>query len=359
MRVNAPAMESCTMTDELSRRDFVKIGLAGAAGLAAAPAGAGATPPSPLAPLAPLALPTRALGRTGHRPFIFSLGGQASIEQADKHDVSIEIINRAIDLGVNYIDTAAAYGRPRDATKQRWELDGISQTFVGEVMATRRKEVFLASKVDDRTKDGGLRQLEQSLRLLHTDHLDLWQIHNVQSDAQLEQIFGPGGVIEAMQSARDQKMVRYLGVTGHFDPAVLAKAIDRFPFDTILMALNAADTHRLPFTQELLPLANSKNMGVIGMKIPARDRLFKDGAVTTMKDAMSYVLTLPVSTVIIGCKTVAQLEENVAIAKNFTPLPAAEMARIAGLAGNNVADGTWFKKPPTPAGASEDDQNME
>ncbi|MHB8839224.1 MAG: aldo/keto reductase [Gemmatimonadaceae bacterium] len=341
------------MTDELTRRDFVRLGLAGAAGLAATPAIAGA------AARVPMALPTRPLGRTGHHPSIFSLGGQASIEQADKHDVSIAIINRAIDLGVNYIDTAAAYGRPRDASKPRWELDGISQTFIGEVMATRRKEVFLASKVDDRTRDGGLRQLDQSLRLLHTDHLDLWQIHNVQSDAQLEQIFGKDDVIEAMVSARDQKMVRYLGITGHFDPAVLAKALDRFPFDTILMALNAADVHHLPFTQELLPLANRKNMGVIGMKIPARDRLFTPGAVNTMKEAMTYVLTLPVSTVIIGCKTVEQLEENVAIATNFTPLPKAEMQRIEALAANNLPAGHWFKRPPVAGAPSEDDQNME
>jgi aryl-alcohol dehydrogenase-like predicted oxidoreductase len=342
------------MTEDLSRRDFVKLGIAGAAGLAVAPGIASAERP----PL-PLPLPTRPLGRTGHSPFLFSLGGQASIEQADKHDVSIAIVNRAIDLGVNYIDTAAAYGRPRDATKPRWELDGISQTFIGEVMATRRKEVFLASKTDDRTRDGSLRLLDQSLRLLRTDHLDLWQIHNVQRDDQLDQIFGPGGVVEAMVAARDQKMVRFLGITGHFDPAVLATALGRFEFDTILMALNAADTHRLPFQGELLPLANRKQMGVIGMKIPARDRLFRDGAVNTMKDAMGYVLTLPVSTVIVGCKTVEQLEENVAIAKSFAPLPAAEMARIEGLAANNVADGTWFKKPQAPGAGAEDDQNME
>ena len=337
------------MTDDLTRREFVKLGVAGAAGLAIAPDVAGGALP----------LPGRALGRTGHVAGLFSLGGQASIEQADKHDVSIAIINRAIDLGVNYIDTAAAYGRPRDATRQRWELDGISQTFVGEVMATRRKEVFLASKTDDRTRDGSLRLLEQSLKLLKTDHLDLWQLHNIARDEQLDEIFGKDGAIEALIKARDQKMVRFLGITGHFDPAVLARGIERFDFDTILMALNAADTHRLSFQQELLPLANKKKMGIIGMKIPARDRLFKPGAVTTMKDAMSYVLTLPVTTVIIGCKTVEQLEENVAIAKSFSPLSVAEMARIEGLAANNVADGTWFKKPVAATGSVEDDQNME
>lgn len=100
-------------------------------------------------------------------------------------------------------------------------------------------------------------------------------------------------------------------------------------------------------------------MGVIGMKIPARDRLFKEGAVTTMKDAMHYVLTLPVSTVIIGCKTVEQLEENVALAKAFKPLPAAELARIEGLAANNLPNGHWFKRPPTASGPAEDDQNMD
>jgi hypothetical protein len=335
------------MAEDLTRREFVKLGIAGAAALAGAP-GLGAAAP----------MPDRPLGRTGHTPRLFSLGGQASLEQPDKHDVSIAIINRAIDLGVNYIDTAAAYGRPRDPAKQRWELDGISQTFVGEVMATRRKEVFLASKTDDRTRDGSLRLLDQSLKLLKTDHLDLWQLHNVMRDEQLEEIFGKDGAIEAMIKARDQKMVRFLGITGHFDPAVLARGLERFDFDTILMALNAADTHRLSFQQELLPLANKKKMGIIGMKIPARDRLFKPGAVTTMKDAMSYVLTLPVTTVIIGCKTVEQLEENIAIAKGFTPLPAAEMARIEGLAANNVADGTWFKKPESPATVAEDDQNM-
>ena len=336
------------MAEDLTRREFVKLGVVGAAGLAVVPDLVNAASP----------MPERPLGRTGHNVRIFSLGGQASLEQADKHEVSIAIINRAIDLGVNYVDTAAAYGRPRDAARQRWELDGISQTHVGEVMATRRREVFLASKTDDRTRDGSLRLLEQSLRLLKTDHLDLWQLHNVQNEPQVEQIFAKDGAIEALLKARDQKMVRFLGITGHFDPAVLTKALDRFPFDTILMAMNPADKHRLPFQDELLPLANRKKMGVIGMKIPARDRLFQPAAVTTMKDAMSYTLTLPVSTVIIGCKTVEQLEENIAIAKAFKPLGSADMARLEGLTASYVADGSWFKKPATPADPIEDDQNM-
>src|SRR5512140_3122669 len=187
------------MSPDLTRREFVKLGVTGAAALAAGGSIDAAAPP----------MPERPLGRTGHNVRLFSLGGQAAIEQRDTHDVSIAIINRAIDLGVNYVDTAAAYGRPRDPSKQRWELNGYSQTYVGEVMATRRKEVFLASKTDDRTRDGSLRLLEQSLKLLKTDHLDLWQLHNIQRDDQVEQIFAKDGAIEAMLKARDQKMVRF------------------------------------------------------------------------------------------------------------------------------------------------------
>jgi len=337
------------MAENLTRREFVKLGVAGAAALATGSA-TGAVAPS---------MPQRPLGRTGHNVCLFSLGGQASIEQPDKHDVSIAIINRAIDLGVNYIDTAAAYGRPRDPSRPRWELNGISQTFIGEVMATRRKEVFLASKTDDRTRDGSLKLLEQSLRLLKTDHLDLWQLHNLQRDEQVEQIFGKDGAIEALVKARDQKMVRFLGVTGHYDPAVLIKAIERFDFDTILMALNPGDPHREPFQPELLPLANKKKMGVIGMKIPARDRLLRPDGVPTMKDAISYVLTLPVSTVIVGCRTVEQLEQNVAIAKDFKPLPRAEMARFESLTSSYVADAQWFKRAPAAGVSGEDDQNTD
>jgi len=337
------------MTDDLSRRTFVKLGLTGAAALAVRPALGAAAPP----------MPERPLGRTGHMVRLFSLGGQASLEQPDKHDVSMAIINRAIDLGVNYIDTAAAYGRPRAADTPRWKLDGISQTFIGEVMATRRKEVFLASKTDDRTRDGSLRLLEQSLKLLRTDHLDLWQLHNVMRDEQVEQIFASGGAIEALLKARDDKMVRFLGITGHYDPAPLIKALERFEFDAILMALNPADPHRFPFKTELLPLANRKKMGVIGMKIPARDRLLRPDGVSTMKEAMSYTLTLPVSTVVVGCKTVEQLEENIAIARSFTPLPPAEMARLEGLTASYVADAAWFRRPPAAGGPVENDQNTD
>jgi aryl-alcohol dehydrogenase-like predicted oxidoreductase len=185
-------------------------------------------------------MPERDLGLTNHRVRLFSLGGQATIEQDGTRDESLAIIDRAIDLGVNYIDTAAAYGR------------GISQKYIGEVMATRRNEVFLATKTHNRTRDGSLRLLEESLESLQTDHLDLWQLHNISRTEQLDQIFGPDGAIEALEQARSEGTVRFLGITGHYDPAVLHDGITRYDFDTILMALNPADPYHLPFTTQLL-----------------------------------------------------------------------------------------------------------
>jgi hypothetical protein len=214
-------------------------------------------------------------------------------------------------------------------------------------MKHRRKEVFLASKTHLRTRDESLKLLEESLRLLNTDHLDLWQVHNLSRMEQVDQIFAKGGAIEALLQAREQGMVRYLGVTGHADPDVLIAAIERFPFDTVLMALNAADKHQLSFSAKLLPLAMEKQMGIIGMKIPARSRILASwtppppsqqpafgGQATrpgtlTMKEALYYVLSQPVSTVIIGCDNVAQLEENVSLARAFTPLSDAQMRALA------------------------------
>ena len=323
----------------IPRRDFLKAGGAAAAGfLAGGAVPAHATSPTqlPANPRTDRAMPTRNLGRTGYRPGVFSLGGQAAVEQPNNEELAVAIVERAIDLGVNYIDTAAAYGG-----RDRW-----SQRYIGQVMKTRRAEVFLTSKTHDRTRDGSLALLEESLRLLNTDHLDLWQIHNLSQMAQVDQIFAPGGAVEALVHARDQKMVRFIGITGHADPAVLMAALERFPFDTILMSLNAADRHHLSFAERLLPLAVERQVGIIGMKIPARSRILaswtpppdstqpqwqrasRPGTIT-MQEALYYVLSHPVSTVIVGCDTPAQVEENVRLAAAFTPLSEAQLAGLA------------------------------
>jgi len=320
----------------IQRRDLLKIGGAAVAGMAigaVAPTGAQEKDKPAAAPRPAATMPVRNLGRTGFKVGIFSLGGQASVEKADNATVAVPIVERAIDLGINYIDTSARYG----GEEKRW-----SERYIGEVMKRRRKEVFLASKTHDRTRDGSLKHLEKSLELLNTDHLDLWQIHNLSKMEEVEKIFAKDGAMEALVAAREKKLVRFLGVTGHADPDVLVEAIRRFPFDTVLLAVNAADRHHLPFAEKLLPLAVEKEMGIIGMKIPARGRLLsswtpppegdrygsKVPGTITMKEAMRYVLSLPVSTVIVGCDTIAQLEENVTLAREFTPLSAVQMAAL-------------------------------
>jgi predicted aldo/keto reductase-like oxidoreductase len=226
-------------------------------------------------------------------------------------------------------------------------------------MRSHRSEVFLATKTHDRTRDGSLALLNDSLTRLQTDYLDLWQIHNIKNLDQLDDVFGPDGAIEALDLAKGDGRVRFLGITGHYDPHVLIRGINRYPFDTILMALNAADPHNLSFADTVLPVANQKQMGVIGMKIPGRGRLFRPGGVDSMSDAMRYVLSLPVSTVIIGCDNVDQVEENAAIATSFTPMAAHEMEHLELLTESYHRHAAWFKRQELGFFEGEDDQQTD
>ncbi len=289
-------------------------------------------------------LPKRPLGKTGHMVGVYSLGGQASIEVPGREDIALDIINRAIDLGINYIDTAAAYGR-QTATVPRADAMGTSERNLGQVLKYRRKEVFLASKTHDRTYDGSMRLLEKSLKQLNTDHLDLWQIHNVKMSEMetLDKITGDDGVLKAMIKARDEKMIRFIGFTGHEGPDVLNALFKRFPFDNVLVAINAADKHHDPFIEKFLPSAVNAGMGIVGMKIPARDRIFANGGIITMKEAMEYVMTLPVSTIIVGIDKIAELEENIKIAQEFKPLTADQMLAIEAKTKPHYKDLLFFK----------------
>ena len=320
-----------------NRRNFLKTGGAVAAGLIASGAMPGRAsvanlPGLPVNSRTQGAMPTRNLGKTGYKVGIFSLGGQAALEHANNFDVAVPIIERALDLGVNYIDTSSIYGSP-----ERW-----SEQYVGQVMKTRRKEAFVATKTKERTRDGSMRMIEKSLQLLQTDHVDLWQIHDIGIMSNVNDVFAKGGAMEALLEMKEQKVVRHLGVTGHYRPDSLVECLKRYPFDTILMAMNAADPHHYSFNEELLPLAVERQMGIIGMKIPGRGRIlstwtpppveaqkhsWEGMAIQTtspgtlsMREAMYYTLSRPVSTVIIGCDTIAQLEENVQLAREFTPL---------------------------------------
>jgi aryl-alcohol dehydrogenase-like predicted oxidoreductase len=336
-----------TISSNSNRRSFLKAGgivTAAALGSAALPDVVRAQPtrPSHLPPSNAAttdSMPTRNLGKTGYKVGIFSLGGQAALEKSNNEANAVPIIERALDLGVNYIDTSSIYGGP-----DRW-----SEQYVGKVMKRRRGDAFLATKTKERTRDGSMRMIETSLKLLQTDHVDLWQLHDIGTMTDIDEIFAKGGAMEALLEARDQKIVRYLGITGHYRPDALIEAIRRYLFDTILMAVNAADPHHYSFSEQLLPRAVEKQMGIIGMKVPARGRLLSswtppplevqkhtwEGMVLApnpgtidMRQAMYYSLSLPVSTVIIGCDSVAQLEHNVQLAREFTPFNQQQMLAL-------------------------------
>ena len=316
----------------MDRRDLLRLGAAAGLGVLAGGAAPGAEAAGATeTPRKVATMPSRNLGRTGHKVRLFSLGGESALDKPDNHEVAIPLIERALDLGVNYLDTAPRYGRP-----ERW-----SQRYIGEVMKRRRKEVYLATKTHDRTYDGSMRLLEDSLKLLQTDHVDAWQLHRLSTPEDNAQVFGKDGAMKALLKARESGLVRYLGITGHTDPDVLMDAMRRFPFDQILMAFNAADPHHLSFTAKLLPLAVEKRMGIIGMKVCARGRLLEK---ISMREAMDYVLSHPVSTVIVGCDSIAQLEENIELARTFTPINAAQMADLHQRTEADARDCLWFRR---------------
>ncbi len=282
-----------------------------------------AGPPAP-------AIPRRPLGRTGHEATIFALGGEGVLRTHGRGAEAVAVVHRALDLGVNYCDTAPAYAGSLD--------------YYGAALGERRREIFLASKTHDRTRDGSLRLLDQSLKRLGTDHLDLWQLHDLRTQADLKAIFARGGALEALVHAREQGLVRFLGLTGHHDPAILLEAMGRFDFDSVLLAVNAADVHRLSFARTVLVEAARRGMAVIGMKVYAAGVLLRAGL--SPRDAMGYVLSLPgVSTVIIGCSSPAEVDENCRIAREFQPFNDEEMRLLEQRTAPRAALLTGYKRP--------------
>lgn len=276
------------------------------------------------------AIPRRLLGRTNVAVSLFGLGGEGILRTEGRGKEAARVIHRALDHGVNYCDTAPAYADSMD--------------YYGATLGERRQEVFLASKTHERTRDGSLRLLEDSLRRLQTDHIDLWQLHDLRTLHDVNRIFAKGGAMEALIQARADGRVRFLGLTGHHDPAILMEAMHRFDFDTVLLALNAADVHRLSFIHMILPEAARREMGVIGMKVCARGTLLGRGRLT-MEEAMGYVLSLPgVSNVVVGCKTPAEVDENARIARAFVPFSEPRMRELEERTRRRAAAFTDYKK---------------
>lgn len=275
-------------------------------------------------------IPTRPLGRTGEEVTIFGLGGEGVLRTHGRSDEAMAVIHRALDLGVNYCDSAPAYSGCLD--------------YLGEALGDRRQQVILASKTHVRTRDDSLRLLDETLKRLRTDHLDLWQLHDLRTPADLDRIFSPHGAMQALLEARDEGRVRFLGITGHHDPAILLEAMRRFEFDTVLVALNAADRHRLPFTETVLPAAAAGGMGVIAMKVYGGGPLVGQGGLKP-EQAMTHTLSLPgVSMVIIGCSTPGEVEENARIAREFSMLDRQRISELEQMTTRDAAAFAAYKK---------------
>jgi len=266
----------------------------------------------------------RTLGRTGIKVPILGFGSGSRFLMYQEEDKALEALNRAIDLGIIYIDTAHSYG------------DGKSEERVGRVMATRRREVVLATKIPGRTAEQGRRQIELSLKRLNTDRLDVLHIHALKDLKDLEAIEAPGGVLEALHEARDQKITRAIGITCHADPVALQTALERHDFDCTQMALNAGlasmtegmkivPAGTASFERLALPVATRKHMGVIAMKVFGQEQLV--GAAPAEK-LLAYALSLPVSLASVGMPKVELIEQNASLARSVSSMSHRERSRL-------------------------------
>jgi aryl-alcohol dehydrogenase-like predicted oxidoreductase len=259
-------------------------------------------------------IPKQRLGKTGVDVTILGLGGEGVLRTYGHEREAYELINRAIDLGINYFDSAKAYAG--------------CESYHGRSLRERRKDIFLAGKSHARDKKGALEHLRDTLKTIKTDHLDLWQMHDMRTDEDIEAVSAPGGAFEAFREAKEQGLVRFIGVTGHEDPSILRRCIELADFDTVLMPVNPAEPHYRSFITNLMPYAQQKGMGIIAMKVYLRGLVSRFPGVDSAEPFYRFALSHPVTTAIIGCDTIAQLEENVSSARSFAPLNDKEMGSL-------------------------------
>jgi aryl-alcohol dehydrogenase-like predicted oxidoreductase len=246
----------------------------------------------------------RPFGATGESFPILSFGGQRIVDEHNcTEEEAVAIVNAAIDGGIRYFDTAWIYSQ------------GQAETRLGKVVKDRRAEMWIATKTWDTSRDGARRQLEESLARLQTDHVNEWRLHNVWDYARLDAFTGKGGALEAAIRAREEGLVHNISISCHTDPQILVEALDRFPFDSVLIAASALDHFILSFVEEFLPVAHAREIATIGMKVLGFGSLTHE-----VERALRYAFALPVSTVIVGVESMAQLEQNLAIAESFEPM---------------------------------------
>ncbi len=307
------------MTDKISRREFLEK---------SAVAGAGAVVLSSQAGEAAGAMQTRILGKTGARVSIVAFGCGSRLSMYGGEAAAVAAINLALDSGISYLDTAYGYGH------------GQSETWVGQVAKTRRKEFFLATKIEPRDGDTAMRILEGSLKRLQTDQIDLIHVHGLQDENDLAKVEAKGGVLNALYKLREQKVTRFIGITSHYNPLVLQTAIERHDFDCVQMALNAAmqgmtsGSHGMDLNPSMgssfqltaLPTARKKNMGILAMKVMGQEGLLGSGpSKSDAANLLRYTLSLPVAAAVVGMPTLDMVRRNAAFGRTFSAMSAGQM----------------------------------
>jgi aryl-alcohol dehydrogenase-like predicted oxidoreductase len=282
-------------------------------------------------PKRPLEIPTRPFGRTGERVSVIGLGGfHVGIPGTDA--AAVRLIHAAIDAGITFLDNAWDYN------------DGLSEKRMGKAIADRRDRVFLMTKVCTHGRDGkvAMRQLEDSLRRLRTDHLDLWQIHEVVFDDEPAKHFAKGGVVEALDRARQQGKVRYVGFTGHKSPELhLQMLAHGYPWDSCQLPLNCFDASFRSFEERVLPELNRRGIAPIGMKSLSGDGRPVKAKVVTAEEALAYAMSLPVATVVSGMESMRILKQNVAVARGFVPMSERARQALRRRVANDAVDGRF------------------
>jgi predicted aldo/keto reductase-like oxidoreductase len=266
------------------------------------------------------AIPYRTLGRSGEKVSIVGLGGYHIGMQSDEQE-SIRIIRTALDNGVNFLDNC-------------WDYNGgKSEERMGKALRDGyRQKAFLMTKIDGQTRKAASQQLDESLRRLQTDHIDLLQFHEVIRDTDPDRIFGAGGGMEAIVEARKQGKVRYIGFTGHKSPDIHAKMLEtgfahQFTFDAVQMPLNVMDVHYNSFEKKVLPILVKHGIGVLGMK-PMGDGIILKSKTGTPIECLHYSINLPTSVVITGCESLPILQQALEAARTFKPMQQDEVAKL-------------------------------
>jgi len=274
-------------------------------------------------------IPKRPLGRTGLEVSALGIGGY-HLGSANSDAEATQIVNEALEAGVNFFDNA-------------WEYhQGLSEERLGRALKGKRDGAVVMTKVctHGRDKNVAMRQLEESLTRLQTDHLDVWQIHEVIYENDPDLIFTANGVAEALLAARQQGKVRFLGFTGHKDPSIHLKMLSHnFPFDTVQMPLNCLDATFRSFETNVLPEVNPRGIAALGMKsLGGSGELVRDGAVVVTM-GLRYAMSLPVAVTISGIDSLSVLHQNLEIARGFQPLSAAEMQIMRDACRFDASDG--------------------